>query len=97
ANATALDAAGADMARINEVRDWIAAAFGTTPEDAFATFQAWINAQGLPFLPEDRGADAVWARTAQGASSMKGNPVVLGEDALLDILSAARRPGGFPG
>lgn len=97
ANATALDAAGADMARINEVRDWIAAAFGTTPEDAFATFQAWINAQGLPFLPEDRGADADWARTAQGASSMKGNPVVLGEDALLDILAAARRPGGFPG
>lgn len=97
ANATALEAAGADMARMDEVRGWIAAAFGATPQDAFATFQAWINAQGLPFLPEDRGADADWARTAQGASSMKGNPVVLGEAALLDILAAARRPGGVAG
>ena len=97
ANAAALEAAGADTARMNEVRGWIAAAFGATPKDAFATFQAWINAQGLPFLPEDRGADADWARTAQGASSMKGNPVVLGEAALLDILAAARRPGGVAG
>ncbi|MFZ5962700.1 iron-containing alcohol dehydrogenase [Thalassococcus sp. BH17M4-6] len=84
--------AGAVPQRMDEVRGWIAQAFDSTPADAFDTLERWIDEAGLPRLRAMGGRPLDPVETvaaAQGASSMKGNPVVLSEAALHGILRAA--------
>ncbi len=82
----------ADPTRLTEVCQMIGAAFGTNADDAPAALAGWSRRHGLPTLSEmglaARDHRQV-AKTAQTASSMKGNPVVLSEDDLIAILAAA--------
>ena len=85
-NETRLQGAGR---RFAELRDWIAAALGSDRAEALDALESWIDAAGLPRLgcmgvrPEDHAAIA---EEAQGASSMKGNPVALNTTELQAIL-----------
>ena len=59
---------------------------------ALPAFQRWIDARGLPHLPEPEDAAAAhadWAREAQGASSMQANPIALQDRQLTRILAAS--------
>ncbi len=82
-------------ARLDQVRGWIAAAFGGATDDAFATLAAWSDKQGLSGLDAlgitgDMRAGA--AEAAAASSSMKANPVTLDKAQLADILDSARTP-----
>lgn len=85
----------ANPARLDQVGQWIGAAFGqpTASVDQAATLLAdWSRQSGLPGLsaqgitPADQEAAATAAATS---SSMKANPVALSRDQLLSILAAA--------
>lgn len=86
------DAAGAVPERMAQVKDWITQALDVKSEKAFDSLEDWINAAGLPRLsqmsatPMDCTAIVAESRTA---SSMRGNPVVLTDQALSDVLNAA--------
>lgn len=75
--------------RLDQVCNIIAAAFGATPDAAPVALQTWSRGAGLSDLAglgvriEDHAA--IVAASAL-ASSMKGNPVLLTDAALLDIL-----------
>jgi alcohol dehydrogenase class IV len=90
ANAAALAEGSESAARIARVRAWLAAAFGNA--DGIDALEAWSHAAGLPRLSalgvrvEDHPAIV---EGAQGASSMKANPVALLPETLHDILRAA--------
>ncbi|WP_319529775.1 iron-containing alcohol dehydrogenase [uncultured Cohaesibacter sp.] len=68
------------LARINDVRGWLALALDCTPELAFSRLADWSEAQGLPGLsglglqPNDI---ATVAEASVSSSSMKGNPIPL--------------------
>lgn len=85
-------AAGDARDRLDRVCAILAASFGTTVDDAPAALQRWASQAGLSRLaslgvrPKDHVAIADAARTA---SSMKGNPVPLSNQALQDILRRA--------
>ncbi|GGH37482.1 hypothetical protein SAMN05444007_109146 [Cribrihabitans marinus] len=91
-NRAALLVAGLPVERIDWLCDLLADTFGTGADTALTAFQRWIDAQGLPYLPDPGDAGetrTAWAREAQGASSMKSNPVDLDARQLGRILSAA--------
>lgn len=85
-------ALGKAQGRVDEVCTLLAAALGVAEPEAPQALLAWARAAGLPTLAqmglriEDH--DAV-AAAAAGASSMKGNPVVLPHKVLIGILQAA--------
>lgn len=89
ANAAAMQAAGQDMARMVQVQGWIGDVFGA--DDPWCRFEEWIDAQGLPRLAAmapDLAPREV-AEASAASSSMKGNPVPLGAEALARVLETA--------
>jgi alcohol dehydrogenase class IV len=85
-------ATGAARARLDEVCAILAETLGSTAAEAPAALQAWAWAEGLPGLAalgvtEDQHAGIVAA--AKEASSMKGNPVVLPDAMLREVLERA--------
>lgn len=83
---------GPARARLDEVCTLLAEALGSTAAEAPAALQAWAWAEGLPGLAalgvrEEQHEGIVAA--ALGASSMKGNPVVLSERSLREVLERA--------
>ena len=94
ANAAALHAAGQPAERITEIRNWVAAAFDTTPDDALAHLSDWADSHGLPYLPRVSAAELQdWAQECERASSYKANPIPLGQDRLIRALEQALPPG----
>lgn len=84
--------AGRFRARLDEVCEALAEALGSSVAEAPSALQAWAWAEGLPGLAalgvgEDRHAEIV--AVAKGASSMRGNPVVLSDAALREVLERA--------
>lgn len=82
-------ATGDAKARLDEVCTLIAGVLGTGAGAAPTALQDWARAAGLPDLASlgvapDMHAEI--ATAAMGASSMKGNPVVLTEAALRDVM-----------
>ncbi|MBL9075162.1 iron-containing alcohol dehydrogenase [Tabrizicola sp.] len=81
--------AGPARARLDEVCAVLAEALGSTAAEAPAALQAWTWAEGLPGLAalgvREEQHQAIVA-AALGASSMKGNPVVLSERSLREVL-----------
>jgi alcohol dehydrogenase class IV len=78
--------------RIDEVQDWIAQSFNISAVQAFAHLATWSQQQGLPGLGAMGLCKADRPRVAQAAlssSSMQGNPVVLSEATLIDVLTNA--------
>ena len=78
--------------RLQEVCGWIAAALGCMPEDAPERLAEWAAAQGLPRLGAlglTRSLAHDTAVAAKDSSSMRGNPVTLPDNVLLDILLRA--------
>lgn len=83
---------GKARARLDEVCEILAATLGSSAEEAPAALQAWAWAEGLPGLAalgvtEDRHREIVEA--AKVASSMKGNPVILADGTLREVLERA--------
>ncbi len=91
ANHRAMLAEGRDMTRMIHVQNWIAKALHVPAVTAFDSLGAWIIKQGVPALNAPANVDdwMTWAKTAQGASSMKGNPVSLNDESLVTALKAA--------
>lgn len=85
-------ATGPARARIDEVCRALAESFGCASGEAPQALQDWARAEGLPGLraigvtPE---MHPEIIRASLTASSMKGNPVVLSEDALTGVLERA--------
>jgi alcohol dehydrogenase class IV len=78
--------------RLDTVFAHIAATFGGRPEDAPETLAAWAHTAGLPGLTAQGLPPALHQQTAEAAltsSSMKGNPVALTVNELIDALNAA--------
>ncbi|WRH63942.1 MAG: iron-containing alcohol dehydrogenase [Fuscovulum sp.] len=78
--------------RLDTVFAHIAATYGGRPEDAPETLAAWARATGLPGLTAQGLPPALHRQTAEAAlssSSMKGNPVKLTVNELIDALNAA--------
>ncbi|MCZ8079008.1 MAG: iron-containing alcohol dehydrogenase [Rhodobacteraceae bacterium] len=78
--------------RLDTVFAHIAVTFGGRPEDAPETLAAWARAAGLPGLTAQGLPPALQRQTAEAAltsSSMKGNPVALTVNELIDALNAA--------
>ncbi|MBK1635796.1 iron-containing alcohol dehydrogenase [Rhodovulum adriaticum] len=88
-NAAAMRAAGMDMARMAQVQGWIGAVFGA--DDPLARFQGWIDVQGLPRMADMAPglAAAEVAQASAASSSMKGNPVPLDAETLVQLLESA--------
>jgi len=90
--ANAAAAEGAAAARLDEVRGWIAAALDVPTAAATDALADWADAHGLPRLAAmGLGAgeiDSV-AAAAQASSSMKGNPVALPPETLVQVMRAA--------
>ncbi len=85
-------ASGPARSRLDEVCAILATTLGSTAAEAPSALQAWAWAEGLPGLAalgvsEDL-FDAI-ATASLAASSMKGNPVILSELHLRDILERA--------
>ncbi len=85
-------ATGEARARLDAVCAVLAEALGSSVAEAPLALQAWARAEGLPGLAalgvRDEEHVAI-VTAARDASSMKGNPVVLPQEALLDILRQA--------
>jgi alcohol dehydrogenase class IV len=83
---------GPAHARIDEVCALLAEAFGCGSDEAPQVLQAWARAEGLPGL-QAMGVTADMhpeiVKASLSASSMKGNPVALSEDALTGVLESA--------
>lgn len=85
-------ASGSSRARLDEVCAILAEVLGSTAEDAPATLQNWARTAGLPGLLSLGVTAALHGQiveASQSASSMKGNPVVLGAAVLQSVLEAA--------
>jgi len=83
---------GTAAERVGEVKVWIAKAFGVPEAKAFSHLAEWSRQQGLPGLRDMGVAEAELAdiaRAAQGSSSMRGNPVDLSVDQLVEIMHSA--------
>jgi hypothetical protein len=85
-------ATGVARARLDEVCAVLGTALGLPADAAPMALQDWAWREGLAGLAElgvtqDQHAEIVAA--AQGASSMKGNPVTLSDAALRDVLAQA--------
>lgn len=83
---------GPARARLDEVCGCLAESLGSTAAGSPMALQAWARAEGLPALAalgvaEDQHAGI--AALSMTASSMKGNPVVLDEGSLREILAKA--------
>lgn len=90
ANRAAAD--GVAKARLDEVCAVLAKALGSTAVEAPAALQAWARAEGLPGLAAlgvSAGSHDTIAAASLSASSMKGNPVTLDQNALVEVLAAA--------
>ncbi len=85
-------AAGDAQTRLDEVCSTLAGVLGCTAEVAPARLQTWAQAAGLPDLAAlgvTPAMHAVIVAAAEGASSMKGNPVSLPPAVLRAVLEAA--------
>ena len=92
ANARAVPADHPIAPRIREVLDLIGSALGCAPQNAAGALANWLHAQGLPRLSALGLAAKDHQATAEAAlhsSSMKGNPVPLSVETLVEILEAA--------
>lgn len=86
------EASGAARTRLDEVCAIVARELDSTAQDAPRALTAWARGQGLADLDTlglPRTAHAEVAAAAQSASSTRGNPVVLSQEALQRILAAA--------
>lgn len=85
-------ATGDAQRRFAAVMDWVGNAFGVAAADAVEALQAWIDDCGLPRLGQmgllEEEIERV-ARTAQTSSSMRGNPVVLSDAQLSQVLKCS--------
>jgi hypothetical protein len=85
-------AEGAVRAKLDEVCAALGAVLGCHANDAPLALQAWARGAGLPGLA-DLGVTSTMhgeiVAAAEGASSMKGNPVMLGAAVLRSVLEAA--------
>lgn len=85
-------ATGAARARLDEVCDLLAGLLGCSSAAAPRTLQDWARGTGLPGLTALGVTAAMHAEIAEAslaASSMKGNPVTLGEAVLRGVLEVA--------
>ena len=85
-------AEGAARVKLDEVCGVLADVLGCTVVDAPAALQTWARGAGLPGLAGLGVMPAMHGEivaAAAGASSMKGNPVVLGTAVLRGVLEAA--------
>lgn len=83
---------GETAQRIDEIRQWISAAFDVPQHSAFDDLARWSSEQGLPALRDmgvGRNQLPAIAQAAQGSSSMRGNPVALSVEQLLEIMHKA--------
>lgn len=88
----AMATSGEAASRINEVRAWISEAFAVPPANAFSHLAQWSCDQGLPRLRHmgvEQNALAAIAEAAQASSSMRGNPVALSVEQLMQIMDSA--------
>lgn len=84
---------GAARARLDEVCMILATVLGCTAEDAPDALQSWAQKAGLPDLAALGVTPAMHdeiVTAAEGASSMKGNPVPLPAPVLRAVLEAAQ-------
>lgn len=83
----------ADPARLDQVGDWVADAFGIKGFDAaMGALAGWSQAAGLPALTAlgiDAAAQQGAAEAAASSSSMKSNPAPLSVDDLMAAMRAA--------
>lgn len=85
-------AEGTARVKLDEVCGVLADVLGCTVVDAPAALQTWARGAGLPGLAGLGVMPAMHGEivaAAEGASSMKGNPVVLGTAVLRGVLEAA--------
>ncbi len=85
-------ASGAARGKLDEVCEILAEVLGCTAADAPRALQTWAQGAGLPGLAGLGVTPALHGEivaAAQGASSMKGNPVSLSPKDLASILDAA--------
>lgn len=78
--------------RFLDVRQWIAAGLGVSPDDAWQSLREWSQRSGLGNLRDlgvPREALEPAALAASSSSSMKANPVTLESEQLLEMLEAA--------
>ncbi|HGK6433309.1 TPA: iron-containing alcohol dehydrogenase, partial [Klebsiella aerogenes] len=78
--------------RFLDVRQWIAAGLGVSPDDAWQSLREWSQRSGLGNLRDlgvPREALEPAALAASSSSSMKANPVTLDSEQLLEMLEAA--------
>ena len=91
-NLKACQRAGHPVERFQEVAVWIAQALGGDETAAVATLESRMSNWGLPRLGQmglTAGALDAIASEAEASSSMKGNPVALKREALVEIMAAA--------
>ena len=85
-------ATGGTAQRLDQVFAHIAATFGGTADKAPETLATWAKASGLPGLTAQGLPPALHAQVAEAAltsSSMKGNPVTLTTQDLIQALQSA--------
>jgi alcohol dehydrogenase class IV len=91
-NLKACQSAGHPIERFQEVSVWIAQALGGDETAAVATLESCMSNWGLPRLGQmgltASALDPI-ANEAEASSSMKGNPVALKREALVEIMSDA--------
>lgn len=78
--------------RFLDVRQWIAAGLGVSPDDAWQSLREWSQRSGLGNLRDlgvSREALEPAALAASSSSSMKANPITLDSEQLLEMLEAA--------
>jgi alcohol dehydrogenase class IV len=91
-NLLELRATGGDTHKIDAVQAMLATELETPADKAFSGLQDWIDAAGLPHLPQVSSTSRhAWAVEAQTASSMKGNPVALSVTQLEAIIAISSR------
>ncbi len=86
-------ATGAARAKLEEVCTMLATGLGCTADESPVALQAWAHGSGLPDLAALGVTPALHAAivtAAEGASSMKGNPVTLPAATLRAVLKAAQ-------
>lgn len=77
--------------RLTEVRSMLAAAFAVKPDQAAGALASWARSAGLPKVTELGLAPAQFESVAQAAllsSSMRGNPVAVSKDDLMEVLAS---------
>jgi alcohol dehydrogenase class IV len=80
------------LARIQQIRCWIANTLGGPTDEAFSRLADWARAAGLPdfkALGINKAQCKAAAVSAASSSSMKANPVMLGSEILEEIMTSA--------